>query len=138
MLAHEEAHRRRGHHRYLAVFTALRKAFPFVPLFRTAVTEIALLVELDADAVAARRFGAGVVLDALGRFRHGGLDATPNPAPGNELAVRAARLTGECGRPRRWLPVLPVAALAAGYAVVMWLAELGLEPCVVSLMVGPH
>jgi Zn-dependent protease with chaperone function len=54
MLAHERAHAAGRHHWLLVAARLLRRAFPWVPLFRHAVRELTRLVEMRADDVAAR------------------------------------------------------------------------------------
>ncbi|QGK70173.1 M48 family metalloprotease [Allosaccharopolyspora coralli] len=65
VLAHERAHLSGRHHGLVLFVTALAKALPFVPLFRAASPAVRLLVELAADARAARHCGAGSVCAAL-------------------------------------------------------------------------
>lgn len=65
VLAHERAHLSGRHHALVLLMTALAKALPFVPLFRTAPSTVRVLVELAADAAAARHCGAGSVRAAL-------------------------------------------------------------------------
>ncbi|SEL49909.1 M56 family metallopeptidase [Nonomuraea pusilla] len=55
VLAHERAHLRGRHHLVIAAAEALVTAFPGVPVFEHARTEVARLIELLADDVAARR-----------------------------------------------------------------------------------
>lgn len=52
VLAHEQAHLRGRHHRVLTLAAALRSAFPFVPAFRLAETNLATLIEMRADDTA--------------------------------------------------------------------------------------
>ncbi|GAA3361899.1 M56 family metallopeptidase [Saccharopolyspora gregorii] len=65
VLAHERAHLSGRHHALVLVVTALAKALPFVPLFHAAPPAVRVLVELAADAGAARRCGARSVRAAL-------------------------------------------------------------------------
>lgn len=53
VIAHERAHLRERHHLAAAVANGLARAFPLVPLFDAAADEIARLVEMRADDVAA-------------------------------------------------------------------------------------
>jgi Zn-dependent protease with chaperone function len=53
VIAHERAHLRERHHLVVAGANGLARAFPGVPLFATAASEIARLVELRADDAAA-------------------------------------------------------------------------------------
>ncbi|WP_433872543.1 M56 family metallopeptidase [Saccharopolyspora sp. CA-218241] len=65
VLAHERAHLSGRHHALVRLVTALAKALPFVPLFRAAHPAVRVLVELAADAGAARHCGASSVCAAL-------------------------------------------------------------------------
>lgn len=65
VLAHERAHLRGRHHRLVLLAETLRRALPFVPLFRAASPAIRVLVELSADAAAVRHCGAAGVQAAL-------------------------------------------------------------------------
>lgn len=65
VLAHERAHLWGQHHALVLLVTALDKALPFVPLFRAASPAVRVLVELTADAEAARHCGATAVGTAL-------------------------------------------------------------------------
>ncbi|MGO1055178.1 M56 family metallopeptidase [Crossiella sp. CA198] len=130
VLAHEQAHRTRRHHLLVASFAALRKAFPFVPLFRAAPAEVALLTELDADAVAARGQGVPAVLAALRAFPH------HTAAPGEQLAARIAHLSRPSGR--YWRRAAPVLVLACAVVSAGWAASAVSELCVLSLVLGAH
>lgn len=65
VLTHERAHLRGRHHQLVAVAQALAAAAPMVPLFRHAPAAMRLLVELAADASAARLHGRRAVRAAL-------------------------------------------------------------------------
>lgn len=65
ILAHERAHLRGRHHRLVLLVEVLARALPFVPLFRAAPPAVRVLVELAADATAARSCGCEGVRDAL-------------------------------------------------------------------------
>ncbi|WP_028922534.1 M56 family metallopeptidase [Pseudonocardia acaciae] len=78
VLAHERAHLRGRHHLLVALADVLAAGLPFLPLFGAAPAAVRELVELSADAEAARRCGAGVVRSALVRVAGG--------APGASLA----------------------------------------------------
>jgi Zn-dependent protease with chaperone function len=72
VIAHERAHLRGRHHLAVAVASGLRRAFPLAPLFATAADEIARLVEMRADDVAARgtdRISVAAALVALAGMR---------------------------------------------------------------------
>ena len=84
-LEHERAHLRGRHHALVAVVEVLAAALPVFPLLRAAPAAIRDLVELAADAEAARRCGPGAVREALCRL-------TGQPVPAGGLAM-AGRLT---------------------------------------------
>lgn len=53
VLAHERAHLRGHHHHLVGVASGLARAFPGIPLFQAAKEQVAALVEMVADDVAA-------------------------------------------------------------------------------------
>ena len=55
VLAHERAHLAARHHLVIILATALRGAFPRIPFFAAAASQIGCLVEMAADDAAARR-----------------------------------------------------------------------------------
>ncbi len=65
VLAHERAHLAYHHHRLLAVARIGHQVLPFLPIMREAATQIALLVEMHADDVAARTTGTRSLAAAL-------------------------------------------------------------------------
>ena len=65
VLAHEHAHLAGRHHLLLAVTRSLAAVAPAVPLFARGASEVARLVEMRADDVAARRGGRRTLLAAL-------------------------------------------------------------------------
>ena len=67
-LEHERAHLRGRHHVLIAVVDTLAAALPRVPLLRAAPSAIRDLIELAADAHAARRCGPAAVGEALSRL----------------------------------------------------------------------
>ena len=131
VLAHERAHLRGRHHLVLAGAEALARAFPRVPLFERARTEIARLIELLADDVAARRhprihLAAALVSLATGRvpaFALGAGGATAltrvrrmlNPVP-HSPAVNASRA---CSPSACCWPGLPSVAAAPGISAFL-------------------
>lgn len=84
-LEHERAHLRGHHHALITVAEILAAALPWCPLLGAAPAATKDLVELAADASAARRCGAEAVRTALTRL-------TQHPAPALGLAM-ASRLT---------------------------------------------
>jgi Zn-dependent protease with chaperone function len=65
VVAHEQAHLRGRHHLVLLAVHTFALAFPGVPLFRYARSEVAALVEMRADDVAARQHGRVALVTAL-------------------------------------------------------------------------
>ena len=84
-LEHERAHLRGRHHALVAVAEVVASALPGCPLLRAAPSAIRDLVELAADAAAARRCGPAAVREALCRL-------TGQPVPAGSLAM-AGHLT---------------------------------------------
>lgn len=119
VVAHERAHLRGRHHRYLAAADVLARAFPFVPLLRAAAPELGRLAEWDADDDAARRTGRRTVATALAVMATGAsTPAVALPAASSDVPDRVRRLlhAGERGT-RWWLTapfVLPALAILAG------------------------
>ena len=92
VLTHERAHLRGRHHLLVALAQALASAAPMVPLFRHAPTAMRLLVEVAADAAAARLHGRPAVRAAL-------LNLQGPAGPGQVLAMA----DGELGPRLTWL-----------------------------------
>ncbi|OQO90307.1 hypothetical protein B1813_17965 [Saccharomonospora piscinae] len=80
VLAHEQAHLRGRHHLLVLAADIAATALPFVPLFRQAPSAVRVLVELAADAAAARRHGPEPVRAAL-------LAVVTGQAPDTALAM---------------------------------------------------
>lgn len=95
ILAHERAHLRGGHHRLVLLADAVGRALPVVPLFRAAPPAVRVLVELAADATAARQCGRASVRAAL-RSAGSGL------APAESLAMSRDAVEVRL----RWLPAM--------------------------------
>jgi Zn-dependent protease with chaperone function len=92
VLAHERAHLKGRHHLLVAISDAVRKTFPFVPLFQLAPDAIRRLVELAADVKAARSCGSAAVHAALLRVaRHVAPDTALAMAQ-DAVDLRLARL----------------------------------------------
>ena len=134
-LEHERAHLRGRHHLLVAIVETLAAAVPISPLLRAAPAALEDLVELAADAQAARRCGPAAVQEALSR-----LTGQPTPAVGLAMAGRLtqARLrrltTGSVGATRAMriagCTAVAVAALSLP-AAAGWLA-LNVVGCVVA------
>ncbi|MGW2155940.1 M56 family metallopeptidase [Nonomuraea sp. NPDC001699] len=121
VLEHERAHLRGRHHLVLAGAEALVRAFPRVPLFEQARTEIARLVELLADDVAARRHPRAQIAAALVSLATGRAPAFTLGAGGETALTRVRRLLGPeqpLRRRERLTGRLLVSALLGGPGVV--------------------
>ncbi len=120
VLAHERAHLSGRHHLPLAAAAGLQRAFGFVPLFRTAREQTAVLVEMLADDRASRAAQPLTVASALLRL------AAPDQAGPAPLAALGAAETATGDRVRRLLadrpPVGTCGSAMAGLASVGLLA----------------
>jgi Zn-dependent protease with chaperone function len=65
VLAHEQAHLRRRHHRFTLAAALLAEALPVVPLLREAPARVGRLLEMDADERAADQHEPRVLASAL-------------------------------------------------------------------------
>jgi Zn-dependent protease with chaperone function len=107
VLAHEHAHLHGRHHLLLAVTGALAKILPGPRLFTDGAAEIARLVEMCADDVAARRHGGDTVVDALVALTIGTPKGAATPASalgaaGVGVADRVQRLVCPPNITRAW------------------------------------
>ena len=134
-LEHERAHLRGRHHLLMAIAQTLATAFPVCPLLRRAPSAVEDLVELAADARAARRCGPAAVREALSR-----LTGQPAPALGLAMAsrlvhVRLARLSAGPVSGRRLSRAAVCAAMATAallLPVAAGLSALDVIGCVVA------
>lgn len=131
VLAHERAHLRGRHHLIVLAADIVAAALPFVPLFRTAPAAVRVLVELAADAAAARQHGTSTVRAAL-------LSVTGGAIPGHALAMsrdavdaRLLWLAEDRGSLRR-LPVRTGYAVATMVTTVPAIATVGLVALIVT------
>ncbi|MFE9748316.1 M56 family metallopeptidase [Saccharothrix saharensis] len=99
VLAHERAHLRGRHHLLVAAGDALATVFPFLPLFRSAPEAVRELVELAADAAAARVHGAEAVRTALTRVTGCGVPGSALAMSRDAVEIRLAHLR-HADRPR--------------------------------------
>ncbi|WP_327582366.1 M56 family metallopeptidase [Nonomuraea sp. NBC_00507] len=121
VLAHEQAHLRERHHLVLAAAETLAQAFPRVPMFDQARVEIARLVELQADDVAARHHQRVHIAAALIRLATGRVPAFALGAGGETALTRVRRMLNPqapLDRRERLAGLSAVAALLAGPAVL--------------------
>lgn len=134
VLTHERAHIRGRHHIVLAAADGLQRAFPFVPAFRWAYDEQALLLEMSADDAAARQHSRRTVARAMVQMAEGPGPASALAAGRVAAAERVHRLLG----PARVLNRLEVTSvtlmlsLVASVPLALALspvASAGLETC---------
>ncbi|WP_345006062.1 M56 family metallopeptidase [Streptosporangium album] len=121
VLAHEQAHLRGRHHLVLAAAEAFPRAFPHLPLFTRARREIARLVELLADDVAARRHSRIHIAAALVRLATGRAPAFTLGAGGETALTRVKRMLNPAaplGCRERVAGLSAVVLLLAGPAAV--------------------
>ncbi|MFI6316426.1 M56 family metallopeptidase [Nonomuraea sp. NPDC050556] len=121
VLAHERAHLRGRHHLVLAGAETLRRAFPRVPLFERARVEVARLVELEADDVAARRHPRIHIAAALVGLATGRVPSFALGAGGETALTRVRRMLNPeapLSRRERLAGVFAVALMLAGPATV--------------------
>jgi len=129
VLGHERAHLQRRHHLVMAVAAAVAAGMGWLPLMRSSPSLVRTLVELDADAHAARRHGSQGLLRALQL-----LGAIPAPSAALAIAggectkLRLARLEGQAsgGPVRRSGTVAAVCGAALALAAVTFLGIIGL------------
>lgn len=121
VLDHERAHLRGRHHLVLAAAETLARAFPGVPLFRQARIEIARLIELLADDIAARRHPRAQIAAALVRLATGRVPGFTLGAGGETALARVRRMLrpeAPLGRRERLTGLVGVAVLLTGPAMV--------------------
>ncbi|WP_433509724.1 M56 family metallopeptidase [Nonomuraea sp. CA-143628] len=121
VLEHERAHLRGRHHLVLAAAEALARAFPGIPLFERARTEITRLIELLADDVAARRHPRAQIAAALVRLATGRAPAFTLGAGGETALTRVRRMLNPeapLRRRERLAGLAAVAVLLGGPAMV--------------------
>ncbi|TFV91131.1 M56 family metallopeptidase [Blastococcus sp. CT_GayMR16] len=134
-LEHERAHLRGRHHALIAVAEIFATALPICPLLRAAPNAIKDLVELAADAQAARRCGSDAVREALSRLTGQAAPALGLGMAGRLTQARLSRLG--TGKPagHRGLRLVGCVAISLGAlmlpAAAGWLA-LNMVGCVVT------
>lgn len=134
-LEHERAHLRGRHHGLIAIVDTLAAALPAVPLLRSAPSAIRDLIELAADAQAARRCGPAAVGEALSRLTGEQTSPIGLAMAGRLTQARLTRLTTSSFTTNRAVrfagsSVVAAAALALP-AAAGWLA-LNVVGCVVA------
>jgi len=129
VLAHERAHLSGRHHLALAAAAGLDRAFGFVPLFRVAREQTAVLVEMLADDRASRSAQPLTVASALLRL------AAPGQGGAAPVAALGAAETATGDRIRRLLADRPPVG-ACGSALA-GLASVGLLGVPVLVLLTP-
>lgn len=114
VLAHERAHLRGRHHLVTAAAEAFARAFPGLPLARTARTEVAVLLEMAADDRATRTHAPRELAAAMCEVATGQVPGYSLGAAETAVVVRARRLLHP-GRPARRV----TSALVAAFALVV-------------------
>ncbi|MEX2290545.1 MAG: M56 family metallopeptidase [Mycobacteriales bacterium] len=122
VIAHERAHLRERHHLVVGAASGVVRAFPGVPLFATAASEIARLVELCADDAAARDTDQISVAAALVTLAGMRAPRAALAAADRGGAARVSRLLG---------PVAPV-GIARPIAALCGLTVVLLAPAVLA------
>jgi bla regulator protein blaR1 len=86
VLAHEQAHLRRRHHRWALAAALVAEAMPLVPLLREAPTRVGRLLEMDADERAADHHEPRVLASALVAVTSAGGSAAGAPSGAASVA----------------------------------------------------
>jgi Zn-dependent protease with chaperone function len=121
VLAHERAHLEGRHHLVLAAGEAFARAFPLVPLFATAKSQVARLIELRADDVAARQHPRIHIAAALVGLAVGRVPAFTMGAGGETALTRVRRMLSPAAplcRREKITGMAAVSALLAGPTAV--------------------
>jgi hypothetical protein len=126
VLAHEHAHLNGRHHHLLALTAAMASILPGMALFTDGAAEVARLVEMCADDVAARGHTGDTVVGALLALTLGPPAPTPAPALG-------AAAIGVADRVERLL--FPPAAAPARLAQILALGALLFGPLVAAALI---
>ncbi|MCX2929098.1 M56 family metallopeptidase [Mycobacterium sp. CVI_P3] len=102
VLAHEDAHIRGRHHQLLIVLRAVAAALPRLPLFAAGTSAATRLLEMCADDVAVRLYGAAPLVESLVRLAE--LRAAPAHLGAADTAVtaRVTRLARLAGPAQQW------------------------------------
>lgn len=131
-LSHERAHLRQHHAPLIGAVGLLCRAFPFVPLFAAAKSEVPALVEMAADDAAAHTHGSLAVASAL--LALAGPDHTdPSVLAASAVAVeRRFRRLIQRREPATAMP--PVIAAVLVVAAVLAPLGLALLPAVETLV----
>jgi len=99
VLAHERAHLRGRHHLLIATVQTLRRAFGFLPLFRSAPAALREQLELAADLSALADCGAAAVHNALMTVTGAGTPELALAMARDALDVRLRQLANAADQP---------------------------------------
>ncbi|MEU4285592.1 M56 family metallopeptidase [Nocardiopsis dassonvillei] len=115
VLAHEKAHLSQRHHLVVGWVRLLDSAFPRVPLFRAAASEVPVLVEWAADDRAVREVGVRPLVHALGALAEAGRSRSPQvlSIDGARPVDRVRRQVAPLAGCRRWRTRARTALVAA-------------------------
>ena len=131
VLAHERAHLAGRHYILLAVTRALAAVFPRIDLFTVGSAQVARLVEMSADDVAAASHGRQTVREALLTLADSNVESALGAVEVG-LADRVARLSAphSVGRPMVGaVSALIIATVLAGPTIATLVAVVGLGVC---------
>ena len=135
VIAHEHAHLRAHHQLLRALARIARRTLPFLPLCRHADEQVATLIELHADDIAAQLSGPAPLAAALAI-----LATAPQPAPAPGLSATSADVLQRIHRLLR--PAAPAGPLrrrllgAAALTLATGPVLLALLPAIVALALG--
>ncbi|GEL20644.1 M56 family metallopeptidase [Pseudonocardia asaccharolytica] len=134
IVAHERAHLRGRHHVLVLLADATHRALPIAPLCRQLPAVVRVLVEVAADAAAARECGAETVSDALadvagGDAPMGALGATNESVADRRAWLRRQRGVSRWARSRTGLALAATASTGPLAASVSCVAGLVLLTC---------
>ncbi|HJT91201.1 MAG TPA: M56 family metallopeptidase [Mycobacterium sp.] len=132
VIAHEHAHLHGHHDQVLAMFGALRRAFPRLAAMSIAVVEVAHLVEMRADDVALRGTGRFSLAKALV-----GLSEAPVPAGAVAASGSAlARLQRLAEPPRPLTRIGGLFAVTSAFVLLLAPLAIAVEPAAVAAMMN--
>jgi hypothetical protein len=94
--SHEKAHIHRRHHVFVAVAQALSAGLGWLPLIRQSPGLVRTLIELDADANAARVHGSWPIRQAIHTLQHAAAPAAALGIATECAQLRLERLTTHC------------------------------------------
>jgi bla regulator protein blaR1 len=141
VLAHEQAHLRRRHHRWAFAAALVAEAMPLLPLLREAPGRVGRLLEMDADERAADHHEPRVLASALVAVTSAGghpvgvavgaASGATATAVGGDALARIHRILRPPDRlPRRWEALTRAAVVALSVAPLV----LATAPALVALL----